>query len=95
MMASIVVLAVPAKRGWQTRNLSDGTQVELQLMGDEFYHYWTTRDGKIAVEQADGSFVVTDEDKPTAKKAAAKKAPAKKAPAKKPAATAKKATAKK
>ena len=74
MMASIIVLAVPAKRGWQTRNLSDGTQVELQLMGDEFYHYWTTRDGKIAVEQADGSFVVTDEDKPTAKKAAARRA---------------------
>ncbi len=74
MMASVAVLAVPAKRGWQTRTLSDGTQVELQLMGDEFYHYWTTRDGKIAVEQADGRFVVTNEDQPTAKKAAARRA---------------------
>lgn len=35
-------------------------------MGDEFYHYWQTEDGKIAIEQEDGTFVVSDEATPTA-----------------------------
>ena len=53
--------AVPAFNGWQTRTLSDGTAINLRLNGDEFYSYWETEDGKIALEQADGTFVVTDE----------------------------------
>ena len=43
---SIVVLcgfvlaanAVPARRGWQTRTQADGTTIEIQQVGDEFYH---------------------------------------------------------
>ena len=38
--------AVPAKRGWQTRTQADGTTIEVQLLGDEFYHYTINRDGK-------------------------------------------------
>ena len=57
--------AVPAKRGWQTATLQDGTGIEVQHCGDEFYHYWETRDGKIAVMQKDGTFVISDEAAPT------------------------------
>lgn len=57
--------AVPAKPGWQTKTQPDGTPVSVQLMGDEFCHYWVTKDGKIAKQQEDGTFVVTDEDIPT------------------------------
>ncbi len=57
--------AVPAKRGWQTATLQDGTGIEVQHRGDEFYHYWETRDGKIAVMQEDGTFVISDEVAPT------------------------------
>lgn len=59
------VYAVPAYRGWQERSLPDGTPITLRLIGDEFYHFWETEDGKIAVEQEDGTFVVTDKTRPT------------------------------
>lgn len=56
--------AVPAYRGWQQRTLADGTTVTLRQIGDEFYHHWETQDGKIAIEQADGTFVISDEQAP-------------------------------
>ena len=57
--------AVPAENGWDTVTLTNGSTIEVQLMGDEFYHYWATRDGKIAEQEPDGRFVVTAEDVPT------------------------------
>lgn len=57
--------AVPAYPGWQVRTLADGSQVTVRQMGDEFYHYWETKDGKLAVEQADGTFVLRDEAVPS------------------------------
>ena len=65
--------AVPAFRGWQERTLADGTTVTLRQIGDEFYHYWETQDGKIAKEQPDGTFVVTNEDRPTGEQIAARR----------------------
>ena len=61
-----LIFAVPAYRGWQERTLTDGTPVTLRLVGDEFYHFWETKDGKMAYMQADGTFIVTDEERPTA-----------------------------
>lgn len=58
LLTASAMLAVPAKRGWQTKTQADGTMIEVQLVGDEFYHYWETRDGKIAIEQKDGRFVI-------------------------------------
>lgn len=57
--------AAPARHGWQVRQQADGSTIEVQQMGDEFYHFWHTRDGKIAQETADGVFRVTDEPLPT------------------------------
>ena len=65
--------AVPAYRGWQQRMLSDGTTVTLRQIGDEFYHYWETQDGKIANEQEDGTFVISDEPVPTGEQIAARR----------------------
>lgn len=39
------VQAVPAKRGFQTYTQSDGSQITVQAMGDEFFHYFITQDG--------------------------------------------------
>ena len=48
-----VAFAVPAKRGlWKTVKLADGTEVRVELRGDEFCHYWEAEDGKIYVESA-------------------------------------------
>lgn len=57
--------AVPARRGWQTRTQADGTSIEVQQMGDEFYHFWITKDGKVAEMQEDGSFIVTNQQQPS------------------------------
>lgn len=62
---ALTASAVPARRGWQTRTQADGTTVEVQQMGDEFYHYWMTKDGKIAEFQEDGTVVVTDRQRPS------------------------------
>ena len=64
-MAVSSMLAVPAYKGWQTQTQADGSTITLRQVGDEFYHYWETTDGKLAVEQADGSFIVKDEPLPT------------------------------
>ncbi|MBR0296218.1 MAG: M6 family metalloprotease domain-containing protein [Paludibacteraceae bacterium] len=64
------LFAVPAYRGWQQRTLSDGSTITVRLVGDEFYHFWETEDGKIATMQDDGTFVVTSDNRPTAKKIA-------------------------
>ena len=66
MIATSASWAVPAYRGWQTRTQPDGTTITIRQVGDEFYHYWETEDGKIAAEQPDGTFVVTDAALPTA-----------------------------
>lgn len=66
LMLSVSSLwAVPAYRVWQERTLADGTTITVRLVGDEFYHFWETQDGKIAKEQPDGTFVVTDQTRPT------------------------------
>ena len=77
---SIVVLcgfvlaanAVPARRGWQTRTQADGTTIEIQLVGDEFYHYMINRDGK-EVREVHGMYVEVGEA-PTPEVAKARRA---------------------
>lgn len=59
------VRAVPADPSWQIRTLSDGTPVSVRLNGDELYHYWQTADGRLAIEQADGTFVISDKPLPS------------------------------
>lgn len=39
--ATLSTWAVPARKGiWRNATLSDGTQVKVQLLGDEWNHYW-------------------------------------------------------
>ena len=46
MLSVQIVLAVPAKLGiWKTITLADGTEVKVQLSGDEHSHFWRTSDG--------------------------------------------------
>ncbi|MBR4564588.1 MAG: M6 family metalloprotease domain-containing protein [Paludibacteraceae bacterium] len=73
LLFAVSLFAVPAYRGWQTKSQPDGSTITVRLVGDEFFHYWETEDGKIAVENEDGTFVVTAENRPTAKKIAQKR----------------------
>lgn len=63
--------AIPAKRGWQTRTQADGTTIEVQMIGDEFYHYTINRDGQQVQLGEDGMYRVVGEE-PTAKQAKAR-----------------------
>lgn len=53
---AVTASAVPARRGWQTRTQADGTTIEIQQFGDEFYHYMINREGK-QVREVNGMYV--------------------------------------
>ncbi len=67
------MFAVPAWSGWQTKSQPDGTTIVVRLLGDEFYSYWETQDGKLAIAQADGTFIISDEPLPTSAQASARR----------------------
>ena len=52
--------AVPAMPGWQTRTQADGSTIEVQVIGDEFYHYTINREGK-ELREVNGMFKVVGE----------------------------------
>ena len=72
-MLTLSAWAVPAYRGWQERTLTDGTSVHVRLIGDEFYHFWETLDGKIDIEQEDGTFVITNQQRPNGQQISARR----------------------
>lgn len=78
MLCAVAVsaMAVPARPGWQTRTQADGTTIEVQLVGDEFYHYTMNRDGKIVQLNENGMYEVVG-DVPTEEVVLARRAKAK------------------
>ena len=60
-MMTVGTWAVPAKRGlWNTFTTSDGTEVTVQLMGDEHMHFWQSEDGRNFTMQDDGTLAPAD-----------------------------------
>ena len=46
LAAATTANAIPAKRGiWRTMKLANGTEVKVELRGDEFLHYWQDANG--------------------------------------------------
>ena len=56
LVVAMTLFAVPARRGWQVRTQADGTTIEVQQVGDEFYHYMINRAGK-QVREVNGMYV--------------------------------------
>ena len=56
LFVSITALAVPAKRVWRTIQQSDGSEMQLMLVGDEHLHYYVTTD-YVPVVEINGSYV--------------------------------------
>lgn len=49
-------MAIPAKRGqWRTITLSDGSQVRVELRGDEYMNFWQAEDGRRFVKNGSSS----------------------------------------
>ena len=66
VVLAIAAFAAPANSAWQSCVASDGATCLLRLVGDEYYHFWETETGTLALEQPDGTFVLTDQPVPTA-----------------------------
>ena len=49
-------VAIPAKRGLRTYAQSDGTEINVMLVGDEHFHTYLTSDGLAVVRDAKGDF---------------------------------------
>ena len=53
--------AIPAKRGiWRTMQLADGTEVKVELRGDEFLHFWQDAEGNRYTVNADNRLQTAD-----------------------------------
>ena len=76
--AVLAANAVPARRGWQTRTQADGSTIEVQLLGDEYFHYLVNRDGQ-QVREVNGMYEVVGEA-PTPARVQARRAKARRAP---------------
>ena len=57
---AVSLWAVPARREWRTVTQADGTSIEVQVIGDEFYHYTINRDGQ-RVREINGMYEVVGE----------------------------------
>lgn len=64
LAATSAVQAVPAWRGWQQRQLADGTIVSCRLLGDEHVHAYVDADGRHLLEQPDGTLLRSTDDEP-------------------------------
>lgn len=58
ILGTTVVNAVPAMKSWKKMILSDGTAVEVTLVGDEYAHYYISRDGRTLAPRADGKLAL-------------------------------------
>lgn len=54
LVATVAVHAIPAEPGlWRTLKTATGHTLEVQLVGDEFLHYWQAKDGSRYTERHD------------------------------------------
>ena len=51
----MAVSAIPARRGiWRTVTLGDGTQLQVELRGNEYMHFWQASDGRCFIKNEIG-----------------------------------------
>ncbi len=63
IVMAIAAMAIPAKPGlWKTIKLANGTEVRVQLRGDEHCHFWQADNGTCYLER-NGAYVVADKAK--------------------------------
>lgn len=60
LLSGLTLMAIPAKHIRRVLTLTDGTQVEATLQGDESLHYWLTDDGRAIRPLTGGRYQVTN-----------------------------------
>lgn len=59
----VAVSAIPARRGiWRTVTLSDGTQLQVELRGNEYMHFWQASDGRCFIKNENGDYIPTQRE---------------------------------
>jgi len=68
-LTAALAMAVPAKRGqYKTVTMADGSQVKVELRGDEFCRYWQAEDGRMFInDNATGLYKTIDAESLNAK----------------------------
>lgn len=61
IMTAINVYGVPSRPVWRTVTLKDGRQTEAMLVGDEYGHWYVTRDGSLMTAGDDGRLAMATE----------------------------------
>ena len=74
LLSAASLFAVPAYRGWQTKTQPDGTTIEVQLNGDEFYHFYTNRAGQVVTCDEQGYWTIVEQQPSSATISARRKA---------------------
>lgn len=74
LLSAASLFAVPAYRGWQTKVQPDGTTIEVQLNGDEFYHFYTNRAGQVVTCDEQGYWTIIEQQPSSATIAARRNA---------------------
>lgn len=67
---ALIASAIPAKRVTQIVRQSDGTELAIQLRGDETFHYYVTTDGRPVCQNEKGDWVTDSRDVETLHRAA-------------------------
>ena len=73
MTISLASFAVPARRGFHDFQQPDGTTISLQLVGDEFAHWYESADGTVYKQTEDGRFLPANQVQLTTRRKAAPK----------------------
>lgn len=83
LLMSMAVVAVPAKRQWMEKTTTDGNVVRVQIVGDEFGHWYVDADGNTytlteddLLASADAAALVERRSARAQKMTAARRAPA-------------------
>ena len=61
IMMAITVYGVPSRPVWRSVTLKDGRQTEAMLVGDEYGHWYVTRDGSLMTAGDDGRLAMASE----------------------------------
>ncbi len=59
VMSSLSADAIPARKNYKASTLADGSRKELSLAGDEYFSYYTDRDGNPYIKEGDTFRAIT------------------------------------
>lgn len=60
LLTAVSAWGVPAKPGYHTMTLADGSSIEVEMVGDEAFHFFRSADGRTFVRGEEGTLCAID-----------------------------------